>query len=93
MIQRSGNAFTQVAVDQAIERTVNRDTNSKEGIVGFRLNRGAVQRWLLTSKERAVITLVCREVAGMCVRDCTIKEKGKRGCLLMKKMCGKSQQL
>lgn len=38
-----------------------------------------MQRWLLTLHERAVITLACREMAGMFMTDgdCTIKEKGK----------------
>lgn len=39
----SGNAFSQVAVDLITVQTVNRDTKSKGGIVGFSLNRGAVQ--------------------------------------------------
>ena len=29
VVQRSGNAFSQVAVDQTIEQTINRDTKSK----------------------------------------------------------------
>lgn len=79
VVQRSINAFSQVAVDQTIEQTVNRDTKSKGGIGGFSSNRGAVQRWLLTSHERVAITLACREMAGICMTggDCTIKEKGK----------------
>ena len=52
VVQRSSSAFSQVAVDQTIEQTINRDTKSKGGIVGFSLNKGAVQRWLLTSHER-----------------------------------------
>ena len=43
VVQRSGNAFSQVAVDQTIEQTINRDTKSKGGIIGFSLNKGAVQ--------------------------------------------------
>ena len=43
VVQRSSSAFSQVAVDQTIEQTINRDTKSKGGIVGFSLNKGAVQ--------------------------------------------------
>ena len=43
VVQRSGNAFSQVAVDQTIEQAINRDTKSKGGIIGFSLNKGAVQ--------------------------------------------------
>ena len=33
VVQRSSSAFSQVAVDQTIEQTINRDTKSKGGIV------------------------------------------------------------
>ena len=79
VVQRSGNAFSQVAVDQTIEQTINRDTKSKGGIVGFSLNKGAVQRWLITSHERAAITQACRQMAGLSAtnEESVIKEKGK----------------
>ncbi len=79
VVQRSGNAFSQVAVDQTIEQTINRDTKSKGGIVGFSLNKGAVQRWLLTSHERAAITQACRQLAGLSAtnEESVVKEKGR----------------
>ena len=40
VVQRSSSAFSQVAVDQTIKQTINRDTKSKGGIVGFSLNKG-----------------------------------------------------
>ena len=67
VVQGLGNAFSQVAVDQTIEQTLNRDTKSKGGIVGISLKKGAVRRWLRTSRERAAITQACREMAGMSV--------------------------
>ena len=78
--QRStGNSFSQVAVHQTIEQTVNRDTKSKGGIIGFSLNKGLVQRWLLTSHGRAAITQACRDMAGLHVTDGddVVKEMGK----------------
>ena len=80
VVQRSnGSAFSQVPVDQTIEQTVNRDTKTKGGIIGFSVNKGAVQRWLLTSHERAAIAQACREMAGLQPTDgdAATKEMGK----------------
>ena len=45
VVQRSSlNSFAQVAVDQAIEQTINKDSKGKGGIVGFSLRPGAVHR-------------------------------------------------
>ena len=55
-VQRSQDVpFSQVAVDHTIEQTLNKDTKTKGGIIGFSLNKGAVQRWILTAHERAAI--------------------------------------
>ena len=35
--------FSRAAVDHTIEQTVNRDTKTKVGIIGFSLKKGAVQ--------------------------------------------------
>ena len=44
VVQRSSwNGFGQVAVDHTIEQTINCDTKSKGGIIGFSLNKAAVQ--------------------------------------------------
>ena len=42
-------------VDHTIEQTVNRDTKTKGGTIGFSLKKGAVQRWILTAHDRAEI--------------------------------------
>ena len=55
-VQRSQDfSFSQVPVDHTIEQTVNKDTKTKGSIIGFSLNKGAVQRWTLTAHERAAI--------------------------------------
>lgn len=65
VVQRSSwNGFGQVSVDQTIEQTINCDTKSKGGIIGFSLNKAAVHRWVLTSHERAAVTQACRKMAG-----------------------------
>ena len=56
--------FQKSLFNKTITVTVNRDTKSRGGIVGFSLNKGAVQRWLHTSHERAAITEACCEIVG-----------------------------
>ena len=46
VVQRQENSgFSQIAVDHTIEQSVNRDTTTKRGIIGFSLKKGAVERW------------------------------------------------
>ena len=47
----SSHGFSQVPVDQAIEQTINRDSKTKGGIIGFSLQKGAVQKWAITAHE------------------------------------------
>ena len=53
--------------------------NRKSRIAGSSLNKGSVQRWLITSHERVVITQACRQMAGLSAtnEECVRKEKGK----------------
>lgn len=53
--------------------------NRKGRIAGSSLNKGSVQRWLITSHERVVITQACRQMAGLSAtnEECFRKEKGK----------------
>ena len=65
-IQRShASPFSLIPIDQTIEQTVNRDTKTKGGTVGFSLNRGAVQRWMLTAYERAAVTQNLKKMMGI----------------------------
>jgi hypothetical protein len=57
--------FSAIACDQAIEQTANRDSKTKGGLVGFTLNRGAVNRWILSQSERSAITRQCQKMAGV----------------------------
>ena len=56
------SAFAQVPVDQMIEQTMNRESNTKAGIS---LNRGAVQRWILTAHDRAKTLQTSREMTSI----------------------------
>ena len=58
------HGFSQVACDQAIEQTCNRDTKTKGGMIGFTTRKGAVQRWILSQHERSAISKRCEEMAG-----------------------------
>ena len=57
------HGFAQVPVDQTIEQTLNRSTKTKGGIVGFSLQRGAVQRWMVTAHSRAEFVDKCRAMS------------------------------
>ena len=47
-VQRSSvRGFSQTAVDQTVEQTVNKSMKTKGGIIGFSLKKGAAQRWLI----------------------------------------------
>ena len=55
-VQRvQGRAFAQMPVDQAIEQSLNRDTKTRGGIIGFSLKPGAVHRWIITTHERSAV--------------------------------------
>lgn len=65
-VQRQDNhGFSAVSCDQTIEQTINRDSKTKGGLIGFSLNRAAVHRWLLAQSERAAITKSCKDMAGV----------------------------
>lgn len=65
-VQRQNNhGFAAVSCDQTIEQTVNRDSKTKGGLVGFSMNRTSVHRWLLSQAERAAVTQRCKSMSGM----------------------------
>ena len=64
-VQRTVQQFSICPVDQTIEQTLNRDTKTKGGIVGFSIYKSAVQRWILNAHERAAISGLCRKLAGL----------------------------
>ena len=64
-VQRGVQPFAQIPVDQTIEQTINRSSKTKGGIIGFSLNKMAVQRWALTAHNRASIVENMKEMIGM----------------------------
>ena len=55
-ISRSGQPFSQVSTDMALEQSINADSKSKGGIVEITQSPAALNRWFLTAHERASIT-------------------------------------
>lgn len=47
------NPFGRVPIDQTIEMTVNKDTQTVGGTTGFSLNTGAIKRYYLTAEYRS----------------------------------------
>lgn len=63
--QRQTNyGFGQIACDQLIEQTLNRDSKTKGGLTGITLSSSAVSRWVLSHHERASIAKACKTMAG-----------------------------
>ena len=52
---RSKQPFSQVWTDMALEQSINLDSKSKGGIVGISTREDAVERWFITSHERAAL--------------------------------------
>lgn len=50
---RQSNPFGRIAVDQTLEETVNKDTQTSGGTKGFSLHQGALSRYYLTAEHRA----------------------------------------
>lgn len=55
--------FAQVACDQVIEQTVNRDSKTVGGLIGITRSKAAVHRWLLARLPRAEIAAGCFAMA------------------------------
>eukprot|EP00794_Sanderia_malayensis_P002899 gene2899-3351_t len=78
--RQSSHGFSAVACDQTIEKTANRDSKTKGGLVGFSMNRGAVHSWLMSQSERAAITRQCKYMAGMHSVSTKRKDLDKTRC-------------
>ena len=61
-VSRSSNPFAQVWTDTALEQSINADYKSKGGIIGISQNPGALDRWFLTSHERASVTTAVKDM-------------------------------
>ncbi|KAG1660201.1 hypothetical protein GQR58_022123 [Nymphon striatum] len=50
---RQANPFAKIAIDQTVEETVNKDTQTAGGTKGFSLKQSALTRYYLTAEHRA----------------------------------------
>lgn len=64
-VSRAKQPFAQVWTDMALEQSINRDSKSKGGIVGISTKENAVERWFLTSHERAAMVRAVKEMCGI----------------------------
>ena len=62
-VSRSGQPFSQVWTDMALEQSINLDSKTRGGIIGITQKPGTLERWFLTAHERAAITSATK---GMC---------------------------
>ena len=60
----SSNPFGRIPVDQTVEETVNRDTETAGGTKGFSLRPGAVQRYYMMAEFRSLFLGNLREIVG-----------------------------
>ena len=61
-VSRSSNPFALVWTDMALEQSINAHSKSKGGIIGISQNPGALDRWFLTSHERASVTTAVKDM-------------------------------
>ena len=61
----SNSMFNQVWTDMGIKQTINRESKTKGGSIGFSQKEGAVDRWYLTAHERSAITSATKEMSGV----------------------------
>ena len=51
--QRTSEPFSQTPMDQTLEQTLNKDSKTKSGLIGFSVNETAVQHWIRSFADRA----------------------------------------
>lgn len=64
-ISHSSQPFAKVWTDMALKQSINLNSKSKGSIVGISQNPDALQRWFLTSHERASITTAVKQMCGI----------------------------
>ena len=80
----SKQPFAQVWPDMALEQSINLDSKSKGGIVGMSTREDAVERWFLTSHERAATTQAFKKMCGIENYDRIGKHKEARAKRVMR---------
>eukprot|EP00057_Strongylocentrotus_purpuratus_P015294 XP_011669768.1 PREDICTED: uncharacterized protein LOC105440883 [Strongylocentrotus purpuratus] len=72
--RQTAHGFSGIAGDQMIEQTVNRDTKSRGGVIGYSTSRSYFHRWLLSHHLKAAIQRQCEELAGKSPSSTELKD-------------------
>ena len=64
-ISCSGQPFSQVSTDMALQQSINPDSKSSGGVIGISQSPSALERWFLTIHERASITSALKAMFGL----------------------------
>jgi len=70
VVSRSSNPFSQLSTDMALEQSMNAKSKAKGSIIGISQRARALQRWFLSSYERAAITTSLKHMCGVEKTDC-----------------------
>ena len=62
--QHTSQPFRQTPMDQTLEQSLNKNSKTKGGMIGFSINKSAVYRWIKSFADRAEIQSVCEDMAG-----------------------------
>lgn len=71
------NTFNRVQIDEILEETVNRDTQTAGGTKGFSLNPAAVSRYYLTAEYKSSYLSILKSSLGLQQTDCPHKDLGQ----------------
>lgn len=79
-VSHSAKPFSEVWTDMALEQSINLDSKKQGGITGITHKPGALERWFLTSHQRAAITSATKAMCGLKQNDDTgtHKESGQQ---------------
>ena len=65
-VQRNSEfGFSSIACDQTIEQTLNRDSKTSGGVVGFTLDRATMHKWIVCHAEKAAIVNSLQEMTSL----------------------------
>jgi len=64
-VSRSTQPCSQIWTDMALEQSVNLDSKKQKGIVGITQKSEALERWFLTSHQRAAITTTTKDMCAL----------------------------
>ena len=64
-VNRSTQSYSRVWTDMALEQSINLDSKMRGGIIGITQKSDTLDRWFLTSHERAAIASATKQMCAM----------------------------